>query len=69
MQNQLETLLQSMRDALEKLERAIQLPSRKEFESMTSRVSDLSKRLDDIEKNGPKKKAGGSAKKSSKPKK
>lgn len=67
MQNQLETLLQSMRDALEKLERAIQLPSRKEFESMTSRVSDLSKRLDDIEKNGPKKKAG--AAKKSKPKK
>ena len=68
MQNQLETLLQSMRDALEKLERAIQLPSRKEFESMTSRVSDLSKRLDDIEKNGPKKKAA-PAKKASKPKK
>lgn len=68
MQNQIETLLQSMRDALEKLERAIQLPSRKEFESMTERVVDLSKRLDEIEKNGPKKKPA-SAKKSSKPKK
>ena len=67
MQNQIETLLQSMRDALEKLERAIQLPSRKEFESMTERVVDLSKRLDEIEKNGPKKKAA--AKKASKPKK
>ena len=50
MQNQLETILQSMRDALEKLERAIQLPSRKEFETMTSRVAELSRRLDDVEK-------------------
>lgn len=59
--NQLENLLQSMRDALEKLERAIQLPSRKEFESMTDRVSELSKRIDHIEKNGPKKKAAKSS--------
>jgi hypothetical protein len=63
-QNQLENILQAMRDALEKLERAIQLPSRKEFESMTSRVADLSKRLDEVETNGPKKKA---AKKSAAP--
>ena len=59
--NQLENLLQSMRDALEKLERAIQLPSRKEFESMTSRVAELSKRIDEIETNGPKKKAAKSS--------
>lgn len=57
MQNQLETILQSMRDALEKLERAIQLPSRKEFESMTSRVAELSRRLDDVEKKPAKKPA------------
>ena len=57
MQNQLETVLQAMRDTLEKLERAIQLPSRKEFEAMTARVASLSRRLDDIEKNGPKKRA------------
>lgn len=61
--NQLENLLQTMRDALEKLERAIQLPSRKEFESMTGKVSELSRRIDDIERNGPKKKAAKSSKK------
>ena len=63
--NQLEVLLQSMRDALEKLERAIQLPNRKEFESMTNKVVELSNRIDELEKN-PKKKA---AKKSAAPKK
>ena len=65
MQNQLENILQTMRDALEKLERAIQLPSRKEFESMTSRVAELSRRLDDVEK----KPAAAAAKKSAAPKK
>ena len=70
MQNQLENILQAMRDALEKLERAIQLPSRKEFESMTSRVAELSKRLDEVETNGPKKKAAkNAAAPSKKPKK
>lgn len=58
----LENVLQAMRDALEKLERAIQLPSRKEFDSMTQRVSELGRRLDELERTGPKKKA---AKKSS----
>lgn len=67
MQNQLENILQSMRDALEKLERAIQLPSRKEFENMTSRVAELSRRLDDVEKKPAKKPA--SAKKSAPKKK
>ncbi len=55
MSNQLDTLLQSMRDALEKLERAVQLPSRKDFESMTDRVKELSRRIDQLEKNGPRK--------------
>lgn len=68
MQNQVENILQAMRDALEKLERAIQLPSRKEFESMTSRVAELSKRLDEVEKNGPKKKAARKATRPSKKK-
>ena len=54
----LETLLQTMRDAIEKLERAVQLPSRKDFETMTERVDELSKRIASLEK-----------KKSSKPKK
>lgn len=54
----LETLLQTMRDAIEKLERAVQLPSRKDFESMTERVDELSRRIASLEK-----------KKSSKPKK
>lgn len=57
MQNQLDNVLQAMRDALEKLERAVQLPSRKEFESMSARVADLSRRLDEIERNAPAKKA------------
>ena len=51
----LENLLQSMREALEKLERAVQLPSRKDFEAMTERVRDLSRRIEQLEKNGPKK--------------
>lgn len=67
MQNQLETILQSMRDALEKLERAIQLPSRKEFETMTSRVAELSRRLDDVEKK-PAKKPAAAKKSATKPK-
>ncbi len=46
----LDALLQSMKDALEKLERAIQLPSRKEFQSMADRVSELSRRIDRIER-------------------
>ena len=54
----LETLLQTMRDAIEKLERAVQLPSRKDFDSMTERVDELSRRIGSLEK-----------KKSSKPKK
>lgn len=66
MQNQLENILQAMRDALEKLERAIQLPSRKEFESMTTRVAELSRRLDDVEKKPARKPA---ARKSSSKKK
>ena len=69
MQNQVENILQAMRDALEKLERAIQLPSRKEFESMTTRVAELSKRLDDVEKNGPKTKKKAAKKSASKKKK
>ena len=54
----LETLLQTMRDAIEKLERAVQLPSRKDFDTMTDRVEELSRRIASLEK-----------KKSSKPKK
>lgn len=56
MTNQLEILLQTMRDALEKMERAVQLPSRKDFETMSERVKELSKRIDQLEKSGPKKK-------------
>ena len=66
MQNQLENILQAMRDALEKLERAIQLPSRKEFESMTTRVAELSRRLDEVEKEPAKKPAKKSAPKKKK---
>lgn len=54
----LETLLQTMRDAIEKLERAVQLPSRKDFDAMTDRVDELTRRIASLEK-----------KKSSKPKK
>jgi polyhydroxyalkanoate synthesis regulator phasin len=56
MTNQLEILLQTMRDALEKMERAVQLPTRKDFETMSERVKELSKRIDQLEKSGPKKK-------------
>jgi polyhydroxyalkanoate synthesis regulator phasin len=52
----LDNLVQAMRDALEKLERAIQLPSRKDFDSMTERVSELSKRIEALERDGTRKK-------------
>lgn len=69
----LDTLLQTMREALEKLERAVQLPSRKDFESMTSRVSELSRRIEALEKSvprrgTPKNNARNNAKKSAKAK-
>lgn len=51
----LETLLQTMRDAIEKLERAVQLPSRKDFDSMTDKVDELSRRIASLEKNGTRK--------------
>ncbi len=51
----LETLLQTMRDAIEKLERAVQLPSRKDFDSMTDKVDELSRRIGSLEKNGTRK--------------
>jgi polyhydroxyalkanoate synthesis regulator phasin len=51
----LDNLVQAMRDALEKLERAIQLPSRKDFDSMTERVSELSKRIEALERDGTRK--------------
>jgi polyhydroxyalkanoate synthesis regulator phasin len=54
----LETLLQTMRDAIEKLERAVQLPSRKDFDAMTEKVDELSRRISAIEKSGKKSKRG-----------
>ena len=51
----LETLLTTMRETLEKLERAIQLPSRKDFETMDEKVDDLARRIAAIEKSGKKK--------------
>jgi polyhydroxyalkanoate synthesis regulator phasin len=50
----LENLLQTMREAVEKLERAVQLPSRKDFDAMTDKVDELSKRIASIEKTGRK---------------
>ena len=44
-----------MRDAIEKLERAVQLPSRKDFDSMTDKVDELSRRIASLEKNGTRK--------------
>ena len=61
----LENLLQTMRDAVEKLERAVQLPTRKDFDTMTTRVAELSRRIEQLEKSG---KRGGAAKKSTKKK-
>lgn len=52
----LDTLLQTMRETLEKLERAVQLPSRKDFESMTDKVDELARRIAALEKNGTRKK-------------
>ena len=60
MQNPAENVLQALREAFEKLEKAVQLPSRKDFDDMAKRVAELSKRIDSIEKRGPvKKKAAG----------
>lgn len=49
----LDNLLQSMREALEKIERTLQLPSRSDFETMNARVKELARRIDSLEKNGP----------------
>ena len=51
----LETLLTTMRETLEKLERAIQLPSRKDFDTMSEKVDELARRIATIEKSGKKK--------------
>lgn len=61
----LENLLQTMRDAVEKLERAVQLPTRKDFDAMMTRVAELSRRIEQLEKSG---KRGSAAKKSTKKK-
>ena len=50
----LENLLQTMRDALEKMERAVQLPTRKDFDAMMTRVAELSRRIETLEKSGKK---------------
>ena len=64
MQNPAENVLQALREAFEKLEKAVQLPSRKDFDDMAKRVSELSKRIEAIEKRGGgvKKKAAGGTK-------
>lgn len=59
----LENLLQTMRDAVEKLERAVQLPSRKDFDSMNEKVDELARRIASLEKNGTRKKKPASKKK------
>lgn len=61
----LENLLQTMRDAVDKLERAVQLPTRKDFDAMMTRVVELSRRIEQLEKSG---KRGGGSKKSTKKK-
>ena len=62
----LENLLQTMRDALEKMERAVQLPTRKDFDAMMTRVAELSRRIETLEKSG--KKSASASKKPSKKK-
>ncbi len=60
MQNTFENVVGALKDALEKLEKAIQpFPTRKDFEEMTSRVAELSRRIDALEKNGPRRKKKG----------
>lgn len=49
----LDNLLQSMREALEKIERTLQLPSRSDFDKMNERVKELGRRIESLEKNGP----------------
>jgi len=53
----LENLLQTMREAVEKLERAVQLPNRKDFDAMNEKVDELARRIASLEKNPKKKKS------------
>lgn len=59
----LENLLQTMREAVEKLERAVQLPNRKDFDSMSEKVDELARRIASLEKNGTRKKKSAPKKK------